>query len=91
MRESLIQYLNNQSDGNLLAQFIHDWVKSKCPDRSSNDIVDFVNLFVHGLISTPSLFDSRYQDALSSLLTQAQIELKVNYLQNKQGNIIKYL
>jgi hypothetical protein len=91
MRDLLIQYLNNPNDGNLLTQFIYVWVKDKVPSRKDNEIIDFVNLFMNYLISVPSMFDSRYKEALDSLLTQAQIELKVNHLKDKNGNILQYL
>jgi hypothetical protein len=91
MRDLLIQYLNNPNDGNLLSQFIYIWVKDKTPNRKDNEIIDFVNIFMHYLISVPSMFDSRYKDALDSLLTQAQIELKVNHLKDKNGNVLQYL
>ena len=91
MRDLLTQYMNNPNDGNLLSQFIYVWVKDKVPSRKDNEIIDFVNLFMNYLISVPSMFDSRYKDALDSLLTQAQIELKINHLKDKNGNILQYL
>jgi len=91
MRDLLTQYMNNPNDGNLLSQFIYVWVKDKVPSRKDNEIIDFVNLFMNYLISVPSMFDSRYKDVLDSLLTQAQIELKVNHLKDKNGNILQYL
>jgi hypothetical protein len=91
MRQSLIQYLSNPNDGNLLSKFLYEWITHKVPTRVHNEIVDFINIYLNHLIHVPYMMDPRYKDALDSLLTQAQIELKVNNLKDKNGNILQYL
>jgi hypothetical protein len=90
MKNSLLDYLNNPSDGNKLAFFLKEWFQTQSPTRSVDEIFHITNLFIQGLIHIPHIFDSRYQDYLQYALDQAQIESNITILSNKNGTILKY-
>ena len=90
MRTQLIQYLNNPRDGNALTGFIRAWVIEKCPGVHANRVNDFIDLFLHGLMNVPPMFDPRYQDMLTQLIATAKAELGVNEVQYLNKQHIKF-
>ena len=90
MKNALLDYLNDGSDGNKLALFLKEWFQIQSPSRTENEIISLTNAFLQGLIHVPAFIDSRYQEYLQYALDQAQIESNITILSNKNGTILKY-
>jgi len=90
MKTQLIQYLNNPNDGNALVAFMQAWIQHKVPSRTAGDINMFIDLFMHGLMNVPPMIDSRYQEALQGMISQAKAELHVTEVQKQDKRVIKY-
>jgi hypothetical protein len=90
MKNALLGYMNNPTDGNKLALFLKEWFQTQSPSRTENEIISLTNTFIQGLIHIPAFMDSRYQEYLQYVLDQAQIESGITILSNKNGTILKY-
>ena len=90
MKEQLIQYLNNPTNGNALVSFMNAWIRHKVPSRTDSDVNMFIDLFMHGLMNVPPMIDPRYQEALQGMISQAKAELHVNEVQLADKRVIKY-
>ena len=91
MREVFIRYLNTRN-ANDLAHFLRLWIAHKMPEKSEHEIIRFIQEYVTMLLQVPVMFDSRYDNALQSLVQTARVELEVNSVvsSNDYNRIILY-
>lgn len=88
MRDLLLQFLKT-NDVNQLALFLRSWIPHKMPNKSQSEIDTFIRTYLEHLIHVPSMFDPRYQNALTQLLDYAKVELQINSV-TRDNKIIKY-
>lgn len=87
MRELLINYLQNPSDINLLAQLIANRAREKYPERSHDEILQFTQVFIQMLMMP---FNDQAHQLLHEMLSIMKVEEEIVELQDKEGKIIKY-
>lgn len=87
MRELLINYLQNPSDGNSLAQLIIKRAREKYPQKNDDEILQFTQVFIQ-LLMMP--FNDQAHQLLHEMLSIMKVEEEIQELQTKEGQIIKY-